>query len=162
MNHVGFCTPYSEWEVAVNACVPDPYRTIVLLDTYPAHVLGDWINLHEDIAGISVIAFVVPFERVPRGGSLFFNGKPIVTWEDPGTERRRAEQYLTLYRVTQAESLIDLGWPYTIPCANPEEYARMVTLPKVLYSVMSGITLSRVIHKKLYGDFRRREDGRPF
>lgn len=122
-------------------------RTLILMDEDPRLVMGNWLRIDERVAGVSIVAYIVPFGAIQKHADPFHNGVPIITWEDPHDDAARARQYIDLYRIVRADRVIDLGWSYPI-LLGAGDAAYVISVPPLLYTIMSGIRLSRLIRKK--------------
>lgn len=134
-------------------------NTLILLSEDPREITKDWIKLKPEIAGITLVSYVVPFESIKRPGKLMFNDVPIIPWEEPSDDYRRAEQYLKLIKVTKAEYLISLGWDRTI-FHGPGDLDYMSAMDRIVFESFDGSIVSRLIHRRIFGDFKRGEDGK--
>ncbi len=118
----------------------------------------DWINIRPRIAGINPVAYVVPIEKVEKSRPANYWGVPIYSWEDPGKNKSaQATQYLSLIKVTGAKYLISLGWTNTIWYGEGDDDFMFAITPSLL-EVIHPRTLSRVIHHKIFGTFKRDEN----
>ncbi len=134
-------------------------KVVVFLGEDPNKIQGDWINLQPNVAGIEIVAYVVPMENIAPMSKRNFNGVPIYAWEDPGENQRRARQYLDLFRKTDTDYVIPLGWPREI-LYGQGDLAYMIAISPLLFQVSTGQLLSRIIHRRIYGDFKRDVDGK--
>lgn len=108
---------------------------------------------------MTLVSYVVPLEKIKKPGKLIFNDVPIITWEDPGDDQSRALQYLRLIRVIGAERLISLGWEYTI-FYGQGDLEFMSAIDRLVFECCSGLIVSRLIHRRIFGDFKRGGDGK--
>ncbi len=125
----------------------DMCRVVVFLNTDPRIEKLDYVNLDPKIMGASIDAYIAPYPLLKHNmRDTFFRGIPLISWEEPNTDRLRAEQYLFLYRECRADAAIHLGWPYRIPGASE---AGIIQVDPWLAKSFTGEQLSRLLHIKM-------------
>lgn len=123
-------------------------RILIFSNVDPREQNRNYFDLKADVMHAEIVAFVVPFDKKVRHRSNFFNSIRIVTWEEPSGDKRRAEQYLELYRITKAEAVVHLGWDFRMPRASSE--AGIFTINPMIYRDLIGLRLSVYIHILLH------------
>ncbi len=123
-------------------------RILIFSNIDPREQNQNYFSLKADVMRAEIVAFVVPFDERVKQGSNFYNSIPIVTWEEPSGDKRRAQQYSDLYEITKAEAVIHLGWCFRMPKASSE--AGIITINPMIYESLNGLRLSVYIHLLLY------------
>lgn len=125
------------------------YRVLVFLNTDPRTEERDYINLCPDIMGADILAYVAPYPLLRHNiQDKNFRGVPLISWEEPNTDRLRAEYYLFLYREFRAEIAVHLDWPYRVPGASE---AGIIPVTPWLAKSLKSDQLSRLLHLRMYG-----------
>jgi hypothetical protein len=125
-------------------------RAIILMGDDPRTVNDARVGIDPVLARIRIVAYVVPYKRMSPNHHRYFREIPIISWEDPNTDREKAEQYLKLFQLTEAEEVIHLGWPHLFVCGF-SDFAYVNWIQPPLFEGLNGRTLSYLVHHYIYG-----------
>jgi len=103
----------------------DPYKILIFLPKDPRFVVHSFLPLSERLMRATIVAYVVPYEGIPSG---LHENIPIITWEEPNSDKLRAQQYLDLYEISKAEVAVHIEWPYPMPGASEAGLLHIYTL----------------------------------
>lgn len=125
------------------------YRVVVFLNTDPRIETLDYVNLSPEIMGADIVAYVAPYPLLKHNiQDKYFRRIPLISWEEPNTDKLRAEYYLFLYKEFRIEVAINLDWPYRVPGASE---AGIVPVDPWLARSLKGDQLSRLLHLRMHG-----------